>query len=247
METFRQEIIETQKARSDLLKWKLIISASLGAVGLGINISLDSNGSNADSPIDLAFCLIPFVCAYVDLLCYHLNLRMFVINKFFARLEVNKPKKNNEEWQSWRDIYLFQEYEKTCGEVRDAFHLESLALKWSTIILSLIVIGVSYYAHDRTDAFWLVLTGTFGVLTSCISQIVYNDKAKNLQEKVLPSISFINELSLSSQKNYLNYFLLLSKQKKKLKKSKPNLSYYLLCLCGLIILLISLGLFILFV
>ena len=86
MVDIRQEIRETQTTRSDLFKWKLIISAALGAVGLGITKGSQSN--DYSSNLDLAFCLIPFVCACVDLLSYHLNLRILVINKFFTFLDI---------------------------------------------------------------------------------------------------------------------------------------------------------------
>ncbi|MDJ0903961.1 MAG: glycoside hydrolase family 15 protein [Xenococcus sp. MO_188.B8] len=222
MESFRQEIIETQKARSDLLKWKLIISAALAAVGLGLN---PTNSSNYDSPVDLAFCLIPFVCTYVDLLCYHLNLRMFVISKFFKRLQANKLREGNKidkDWKSWQDIYLFQQYEKTCGEVRSAFDLESLALKWSTIIISLIVIVVSYYADDKIDAVWLVLAGTFGVLAAWLNQILYDNKARNLNDINLSPISFVNKSKSRSQKKDYRYLPSMLKQ----KRWRKNLNKY---------------------
>jgi len=34
METLRSEIIESQKARNDLMKWKLLLVSGLGAAGL---------------------------------------------------------------------------------------------------------------------------------------------------------------------------------------------------------------------
>lgn len=47
METFRQEIIEAQKVRSDLLKQKLILNAVLGGVGLGLTNIGALRGLNA--------------------------------------------------------------------------------------------------------------------------------------------------------------------------------------------------------
>lgn len=35
IDAFKTEIIEAEKSRTDLLKWKLLIVAALGAVGLG--------------------------------------------------------------------------------------------------------------------------------------------------------------------------------------------------------------------
>lgn len=42
-EKLPEEIIETQKARSSPLQWKLIISSALGAAGLGLTTA--NNGS----------------------------------------------------------------------------------------------------------------------------------------------------------------------------------------------------------
>ena len=65
MEPLRNEIIESQKARTDLMKWKFILVSGLGAAGLGFT------GKSDDSTIEhvtiLVLCCIPFVCAYVDL------------------------------------------------------------------------------------------------------------------------------------------------------------------------------------
>jgi hypothetical protein len=37
VEELRAEILEVERARSDLLKWKLVLVAGLGAFGLGLN------------------------------------------------------------------------------------------------------------------------------------------------------------------------------------------------------------------
>src|SRR2546421_9370237 len=68
------EIIEAQKIRSDLLKWKIIVVAALGATGLGLS-------TQSLAYTDLVLCCIPFVCAYLDLLCRHLSLRIRVISR----------------------------------------------------------------------------------------------------------------------------------------------------------------------
>ena len=77
MNTLRQEVLESQKVRSDLLTWKLILVAALGTAGLGFT----KNGEGFDN-LHLILCLIPFVCLYVDLLCRHLSLRVIVIGSF---------------------------------------------------------------------------------------------------------------------------------------------------------------------
>lgn len=227
IEAFREEIIETQKARSDLLKWKLVITAALAAVGLGVTTS-SSNKPSVD--IDLALCLIPFVCAYVDLLCYHLNLRMFVINKFFKRIKTtNKSQIQTNKSQVHddllRSIRLIHDYEETCEKVRFAFELESSTLKWSSIVLSLLVIAYSYYANTRINAIWFLLAGILGVIMAYLSERVYEYKCKELERKDLPEIdlteppespkSISNNKKTQSFLSFLRYVLnyLLNKER----------------------------------
>ena len=71
MDALRPELIETQKIRSDLMKWKLLIVSGIGGAALGFS---GSNG-NAPTGAHLALAIIPIACFYVDLLCRHLSLR----------------------------------------------------------------------------------------------------------------------------------------------------------------------------
>lgn len=80
--SLRAEITASQLARIQLLQYKLIAVASLAAVGLGFTEY--SNPKPNMSP-DLVLCIIPFVCAYVDLLCYHNDIRILVIACFLYR------------------------------------------------------------------------------------------------------------------------------------------------------------------
>lgn len=82
MDSLRNEIINAQDSRSDLLKWKLLLVAGLGTAGLGLgSFAKEGNAESIFYP-ELLLCLIPFVCLYVDFLCRHLNLRMSVIGQF---------------------------------------------------------------------------------------------------------------------------------------------------------------------
>ncbi len=75
----RDEIVESQKTRVDLLKWKIILAATLGAVALGFE---GTPPSAAPFSHEYLLCLIPLICLYVDLLCAHLNLRIMVIARY---------------------------------------------------------------------------------------------------------------------------------------------------------------------
>ncbi len=56
----RDEIIESEKARADLMKWKFIAVAAIGAAALGVCVT----GSTGDKP-EYLMCLVPLVCVYM--------------------------------------------------------------------------------------------------------------------------------------------------------------------------------------
>ena len=122
MEQLRSEISEAHNARSDLLKWKLVLVAGLGTIGLGLT-------QEFGHPIVLIG--IPLVCAYVDLLTRHLTLRIHVIGDFL------RSRESDDDAQT-----LYREYEAFVERNRSAFDFEDWALYLSSIILSL---GVAAY------------------------------------------------------------------------------------------------------
>ena len=79
----RDEIIESQKARADLFKWKIIPAAAIRAAALG---AADPLGGSARAGQDemvtkreYLLCLAPLVCVYTDILCAHMNLLIRII------------------------------------------------------------------------------------------------------------------------------------------------------------------------
>ncbi len=107
-----EEILETQKSRSDMLKWKLVLVAALGAMGLGLSQEMKV------APLVLA--IIPFVCVYVDLLCCNCNVRTILIGTYYATC--------------CRDPY-----EGFVARHRSAFDMEDWALFGSTGLLCALV------------------------------------------------------------------------------------------------------------
>ena len=128
MSNLRQEIIQSESARSDLPKWKVIGIGALGAAGLGLN-----QGTNGLRTYFL-LPLIPLLCFYVDLLCRHLSLRILVIAAFLRNKATDDQK-------------LYEEFVKEKGRASTSnfFVFEDTALEWSTIALSvlLIILGLS--------------------------------------------------------------------------------------------------------
>jgi hypothetical protein len=122
MSELRNEIVESQKARTEFLKWKLIGVSALGAAGLGLTEHAGPIGAY------LVLALIPFVCFYVDLLCRHISLRILVIGRFL-RFNASGEQRAYEQ---------FAEQSRQMGPNASvsAFALEDWALDWSTCVLS---------------------------------------------------------------------------------------------------------------
>lgn len=76
-EKLPDEILEAQKTRSELLRWKLLLCAALGSAGLGL-------ASGASASFIGLLALIPLACTYVDLLCTNINLRMIFIGRHLS-------------------------------------------------------------------------------------------------------------------------------------------------------------------
>lgn len=127
----RTEIIESQKARVEILKRKLEITAILGAIGLG----LDQTAHLPKAP--LVLCCIPFVCLYVDLLCAHLNLRIMVIGQYIRSTKIGA--------ESGYEQFVEQARSMGRKNNKSAFDLENWASYGSSILLSVAIVGVAIF------------------------------------------------------------------------------------------------------
>lgn len=107
------EILQAQASRSELLKWKLLLMAGLGAAAFGLG-----EGKGV-APVLLA--LIPLACVYVDLLCSNLNIRQIAIGTYY-RTECN------------------DKYEGLCHENRRAYRMEDWSLYGSTRVVCVLLI-----------------------------------------------------------------------------------------------------------
>jgi hypothetical protein len=123
----KQEINTTMEAEHDLAKWKLGVTAALGAAAFGLA---------KDRPNYWLLLLVPFVCAYVDLYAYQYELRIRVIAQFLR----GHPAKGDE---------LLQTYELECENWREQ-HVFSLG-NWAGIGCSLgaSVFGPVFYVLQR--------------------------------------------------------------------------------------------------
>lgn len=164
MEQLRSEIVESEKLRADFLKWKLVIVAALGAVGLGLNTQ--------HGPIAIILMGIPLVCIYVDLLCYHIDLRIQVIGAFFRSYDpVQEPQAEHA-------------YERYVNSRRSVFELEDWVLKYSTRALSIAVVAygvwLTWWQHDGPEGVPLIVSAVVGIGLSLWATAIYNSKVTEI-------------------------------------------------------------------
>jgi len=157
MEKLRDEILQAESTRSDLLKWKLGLVGAIGAAGLGFAGSVELRHA------DLVLCALPPVAVYVDLLALHLTLRILVIGAFLRMAGA-------------AEAPAYRSYEEFAYEARSAFELEDWALSYSTYALCAGVAGYGVYqlvAAGPTFGILFVLSGTIGAIGEFIGRQQY--------------------------------------------------------------------------
>ena len=179
MSQLSDEIVESQKARSELLKWKAISVAALGAAGLGLS------GPTVPQA-DLALCFIPLVCAYIDLQCRHLTLRILVIGTYRAK----KAKAGVQGAPAEPEEAYLERYEPYARAAarKGVFSLEGAALVTSSALLSLglillpALLDVTILPHRNV----LVASGATGVVLILAVEIAFRVLRRRIDELQLP-------------------------------------------------------------
>jgi hypothetical protein len=166
VDLLRNEVLEAEKARSDLLKWKLVLVAGLGAAGLGLN-----TGGQAHHLILVG---VPLVCVYVDLLCHHLNLRIQLIASFIRGC--------SEETISETGLTLKRYELFVLAEGDKVFSLEPGALRYSSFLLAaaVAIYGLSLWAKGTTEA--LLLAGLMGVALTFAANHAYQKRKASIEK-----------------------------------------------------------------
>jgi hypothetical protein len=167
MDTLREEILQAQQVRSDLLKWKLVVVGGVGAVGLGLA------GAEGPAEADLVLAAIPPACVYVDLLCRHLSLRILVVGAFMRGANVE-------------EAGVLKAYEGYAQQKRSAFELEEWALALSTLVLSLAVFGYGLYVllGPEKHAGWaFVGSGVVGLVFTWLAWCRFETRLNELDER----------------------------------------------------------------
>jgi hypothetical protein len=198
MKTLRDEILQAEHVRSDLLKWKLALVGAIGAAGLGFAGSREIGGA------DLILSAVPLVCLYVDLLCHHLSLRILVIGSFLRTPRGGQPTEASEENT---EAAVLADYEKHAAEMRtlqlsppslrdrarglkvsarlltqrkvSAFDLEDWALSGSTLVLSLLVFAygiVVWIEKGDVQSVAFLISGVLGIAVTILETISFSDR-----------------------------------------------------------------------
>ena len=202
-EKLPDEILESQKTRSSLLQWKLLLCSTIGTVAFGLTEHV------SNSSIGLLG-LIPLACAYVDLLCTNINLRIILIGTYFKT--ENDP------------------YESFVGPFRVVFSLEDWALYGSTYVITGLVIIVALanliLMFSESPFNKLMCWECGGILLSSLIALILTQwtfKSYNLLKKLKELKGDENsqeyfEKQLSNKDFYFKLFMNITKGKSKTGK-----------------------------
>ncbi len=114
--SLRAEIVESEKAQNEFLRWKLLAIGGIGGIFLAHR---RSNGQRLHELL----ALLPIVCFYCDLVSTHLVLRIRVIGAYLAsRTDLAEP-----------DGYEKFVHELRADSKHNPFLLELLALYGTTV------------------------------------------------------------------------------------------------------------------
>lgn len=130
IELLRTEIIESEKVQADFLKWKFILIATVGSVSLGFT----SRGAYSNGGVQTLLCVVPLLCAYVDLISLHIMGRVITIGKYL--------------------MCTGDDYENFVFAVRgrtgaNLYAFEAFALHGSSFVLNAILLGLGFFLPER--------------------------------------------------------------------------------------------------
>ena len=167
-DALRSEIIHAQGIRTDLMKYKLVIAAALGALAIGASVG------DVQGHIPHVAALIPFVFLYVDAICSHNDIRILVIGRFFQL-----------------SLTAYSDYERFCSSLRGVFSTERFALRFfsGVVDLGLAAMGlVLLLAHSSDLSLGIVymVSGIFGYAGSLWISFKHRGAVREISTAQLP-------------------------------------------------------------
>lgn len=172
----RTEIIESQRSQAEILKWKLISVAALGALALSFRRAAEPEPTFwSGLDLRLLLCLVPVICAYVDLLSIHLMLRMIVIGTYLRKAKGAFPDQ------------IIKDYESFLWDIRNdrrgnPFLFELLALHGSSFVLSALVLlfGLLMPTDKFHESYIFMVAGFSGILATFFLISNFNRRAERI-------------------------------------------------------------------
>lgn len=160
----RNEIIEAERSGSDFLKWKLIAAATVASVSVGFWTPAKEQATDAR----LIVCLIPLICAYVDMVSLDLAIRTIVIATFL---------------RTFGDPY--EAYVHRLRRRDDnPFHAATIASHGSSLAASVLILGLGLFGSGRgwnpfhSNAF--ITSGVLGVLLTALLWNLYKTRFRRV-------------------------------------------------------------------
>lgn len=173
----RQEIIESQRSQAEFLKWKLIAVAAIGGLALSYS-GVDDPKKSFWSGLDQRFllCLIPIICAYVDLISIHLMLRIVVIGTYLRKTKELLPNQETKDYESFLcDIRKLKD--------GHPFMLELHALHGSSILISLLVLVFGLIIFFTNPEGWaFVVSGLGGMVFTIVLMHDFTNRVNRIAE-----------------------------------------------------------------
>jgi len=161
----RAEVIESQKTQADFLKWKIISVATIAAISLGLASTTNPTVQGAK----LLLCLVPLICAYVDLTSLHIMIRIIMIGIYLKNLGNAYEK------------FVFEARERTGT---NPFVFEAVALHGSSLVFNIIIVGLGFalppndWPQNYLNAY--IVSGRLGIVATILLWVWYNTRAKEI-------------------------------------------------------------------
>jgi hypothetical protein len=164
----RTEIIESQKTQADLMKWKLISVAAVASISLG----LAPTGGSSVEGAKLLMCLVPLVCAYVDLIGLHLMLRILTIGIYL--------KKSGDPYET----FVFDVREKTAT---NPFVFEAVAMLVSSGVFNATVVALGFALPSKGPGTWrseyltaYIVSGVLGIVATIAFWLMHSSRMREI-------------------------------------------------------------------
>jgi hypothetical protein len=163
----RSEVIESQKTQADFLKWKIIAVATVASISFGLASTTNSNVQGAK----LLLCLVPLICAYVDLTSLHIMIRIIMIGIYLKTIG------------NGYEAFVFEVRERKGA---NPFVFEALALHGSSLVFNIIIVVIAFVLPEGADnwpANYLSayrMSGGLGIVATLLLWGWYNNRAQEI-------------------------------------------------------------------